>query len=85
MTAITAQPATTAVPDAIDATPGQAPVQQPATGRPCPRGAVPGGDPAGATVRCAAATRAATPTWRHHRVKRPTGQVPHRVKPGGRL
>ena len=60
MTAITAQPATTAVPDAIDATPGQAPVQQPATGRPCPTrachrwalppGACPGGCPGGALV-----------------------------------
>ena len=49
MTPITAPSPTTAVPDAIDALPGQASVQQPATGRPCPRALVPGVRPGGRT------------------------------------
>ena len=47
MTPITAPPPTTAAPEAIDVLPGQAPVQQPATGRPCPRALVPGVRPGG--------------------------------------
>ena len=72
MTPITAQPPTAAVPDAIAATPGQASVQQPATGpRPGGRdGPLRGGNPRGNPHL------APLPGQAPHRVKCPTGSSP---------